>query len=223
MSERTDERTAESGDVDVDELLDGIGSGGSGGSGGADAPGPAGFDEDELGVDVEALVGEPDATSRSDGSARSGGAAQGGDSGGSGGSGGSLLGGLSRLRPSFGVGNPLAGLPSGRSVLLSVGVVLVSMIGFALLLPLGNLGGMLGIAVGSFLLGLLGGESRYLELGLSGAVAAAVSTVLGQLFLSAVAGLAVPLFAVGAGGGLAAAVLGHYFGRDLRSGLTRDV
>lgn len=203
MSERTDDRTAEGrasdADVDFDGLVDDAG-------GTTAAAGDVGVAEEDLGVDVDALTGDPDA-----------GVASGG------GPDADEPGLLSRLRPSLGASNPLGALPSPRSLGVSLGVVAVSMLLFGAVLPLGDVGSVLGIAAGSFLLGVASGRQRYLELVAAGAVAAAVSVVLGRLFLSAVAGLAVPLAAVGAGSGAAAALLGHYLGRDLRDGLTRDV
>lgn len=208
MSERTDEHTVDGeSDVDLDGLVD---------DGNGDPAGDVGLDDD-LGVDVDALTGEPDAATGGTTDASSAPSAAGRESGSSG------QGLLSRLRPSLGVPNPLRALPSPRSLAASFGVVVASMFLFGAFLPLGDIGSVLGIAAGAFLLGIVSAKQRYLELVASGAVAAAVSVVLGRLFLSAVANMAVPLAAVGAGGGAAAALLGHYFGRDLRNGLTRDV
>lgn len=86
----------------------------------------------------------------------------------------------------------------------------------------GGLTGLLGIFAAGFVLGLLG-RRRYLELALAGAMTGGVGFLLGRLVLSVVAGFALPLTAVGATVGLFAAILGHYFGRDLNDGLTRDV
>jgi Na+/citrate or Na+/malate symporter len=58
--------------------------------------------------------------------------------------------------------------------------------------------------------------------GLAGAVVGAILGVLGNLVL-AVATLGVPVAATAAGAGAFAAVVGHYFGRDLRDGLTREL
>jgi len=87
---------------------------------------------------------------------------------------------------------------------------------------LGGFAGILGIFAGGFLLGTLGRRS-YLELLVAGAATAGVGLLLDQLALSVVGGSAVPVTAVGATAGAVAAVLGHYFGRDLRDGLTRSV
>lgn len=90
-------------------------------------------------------------------------------------------------------------------------------------LPLvGALGGLAGVLGGGFLLGLLAGDRRYVEAALAGAVAAGVGTVLDFLVLSVV-GVGLPLVALGSGSGAIAAVLGQYFGRDLRAGLLCDL
>lgn len=193
MSERTDERTVDDGDGDVE----------------------VGFDDDELGVDVDALTGGPEPSSDTAGST---------PSSDTGGSGGSVLGGLSRLRPSVSVPNPLAKLPSGRSVLLAFVVVLVSMFAAGMIPLIGMFSGFLGVFAGAFALGLVSGKSRYIEFALAGAAVAGLSALQGVFRLAILSdiGLA-PFAAFGAGTGLLAAVLGHYFGRDLRDGLTRDV
>jgi hypothetical protein len=109
-----------------------------------------------------------------------------------------------------------------RGLLLSL---VLTVVGFLLggFVPLvGGVTGLLGIGVAGFVLGLLG-KGRYLELALSGAATGAVAFFLDRLVLSVVADFAVPLTLVGGTAGLVAAVLGLYFGRDLRDGLTRSV
>ncbi|MEF8841266.1 MAG: hypothetical protein V5A62_06515 [Haloarculaceae archaeon] len=86
----------------------------------------------------------------------------------------------------------------------------------------GGLAGLLGISVAGFLLGILG-RRGYLELLVAGAATAGVGLLLDQLVLSVVGGFAVPVAAVGATAGAIAAVVGHYFGRDLHDGLTRSL
>jgi hypothetical protein len=122
-------------------------------------------------------------------------------------------------------------LPSGPSVptvLTPRGLLLalaLTVVGFLVggAVPLvGGVTGLLGIAVAGFGLGLVG-RGRYLELALAGAATGAVAFFFDRLVLSVVAGFAVPLTLVGGTAGLLAAVLGLYFGRDLRDGLTRSV
>jgi hypothetical protein len=216
MSERTDERTTDSkGDVDVEDILDDGDSAGSGdalGPGGASAgDGDPLADEEDLGVDVEALTGDPDTGPAGPGST---------------GSGSESSGLLSGLVPSVSLPNPLAALPSGRSVLLTFGAVLVSVL-LASSVPLlgGVFGAPVGIFAGAFALGAASGTSRYLEFALAGALVSGLGAFQGSLFRVAVfsdVGFA-PVFAIAAGFGLVVALLGHYFGRDLRSGLTSSI
>lgn len=88
-------------------------------------------------------------------------------------------------------------------------------------LPLGPLSGVVGIFAVLFGLGALSTGSRYVEAGLAGTLVGVVTTVLTTVTLSVVSGGLVPV-AGGIAGGLAALV-GHYLGRDLRDGLTRDL
>jgi len=207
MSERTDERTLED-DGDVD--LDGLDQGGT--------TSDVGFDEDELGVDVDALTGEPSSTTSADpSSAASGGSTT--DAAAETTADGPGL--FSRLRPS--VGSPFGGAPSGRDVGVAMLVVVGSMLAGSAIPIVGSFGGPVGVFVGTFLLGLVSGKSRYLELAVAGALAAGLAAFLSSLQLALLADIGLPLAAFGAVTGLLAAVVGHYFGRDLRSGLTRDV
>ncbi|MFB6152212.1 MAG: hypothetical protein ABEJ40_10435 [Haloarculaceae archaeon] len=218
MSERTDERTSSSGEseADVEDLLGDVESGvGAGDAAESGAAGDVGFADDELGVDVDALTGDPPAASGRAESA-DGPTADESERGGSGW--------LSRLRPSLGVPNPLASLPSGRSVLVTFGVVVVSMLLAGSVPLLGAVGSGLGIFAAGFLLGLLSGKRRYLELFAAGGVAAGASALLEVYRFALLANVGVaPFAALGAGTGIAAALLGHYFGRDLRAGLTTSV
>jgi hypothetical protein len=209
MSERTDERSE---DASVEDVLDDFG--GDVGSGADDLDdGDVGFSDDELGVDVESLTGEPDASS---GGSAGGATASESES--------SLL---SRLTPSLpSLPNPLAALPSGRSVLLTFAVVLVMwgvassipIIGFIPLLWAGA------IFAGAFTLGAASGKGRYVEFLLAGAVFGAGSVMTDFFRLAVLADIGLfPLAAIGGGIGAVAGLLGHYFGRDFRDGLTRDI
>ncbi|RLM51811.1 hypothetical protein [Halorubrum sp. Atlit-28R] len=100
------------------------------------------------------------------------------------------------------------------------------------LIPLigGTIGTAGGVFVASFLLGLALSTRRYVETGIAGGAAgaaSAVTSVLGVGFLPIgidyLSQWGLPLVAVGGGVGLALALLGHYFGRDLRAGLSRDI
>ncbi|PSP87700.1 hypothetical protein BRC78_06460, partial [Halobacteriales archaeon QH_8_68_33] len=128
---------------------------------------------------------------------------------------------LSRMRPS-GVPNPL---PSGRSVLLTFGVVILSVLLASSVPLLGIVGAPLGVFAGAFALGLASGTRRYVEFALAGALVSGLGAFQGSLFRVAIlsdAGFA-PVFAIAGGIGLVIALLGHYFGRDLRNGLTASI
>ncbi|WP_018256432.1 hypothetical protein [Halomicrobium katesii] len=88
-------------------------------------------------------------------------------------------------------------------------------------LPLGPLSGVVGVLAVLFVLGVVSTDARYAEAGAAGALVGVLTTVLGSITLSVVSGGLVPV-AGGVAGGLAALV-GHYAGRDLRDGLTRDL
>jgi len=100
------------------------------------------------------------------------------------------------------------------------------------LIPLigGTVGTAGGVFLAAFLLGFALSTRRYVETGIAGGAAGAVSavtSVLGVGFLPIgidyLSQWGLPLVAVGGGVGLVLALLGHYFGRDLRAGLSRDV
>jgi hypothetical protein len=102
-------------------------------------------------------------------------------------------------------------------VLTVIGVVVIGAIPL-----LGIVGELLGIFVAGFLYGTITGENRYVEHALSGALVGGGSALLGNLVLTLL-GTGLPLVALGVIGGAIASTAGHYFGRDLRKGLTRDL
>ncbi|MDS0222080.1 hypothetical protein NDI54_12045 [Haloarcula sp. S1AR25-5A] len=109
-----------------------------------------------------------------------------------------------------------------RALLFAFGAVGGGMV-LGGLIPLVPFTELLGVLLGGFVYGLLASERRYLEIGLAGGIsggATAVFSLLPQL----AAGLnGTRLFAIAGGVGLVLALVGHYFGRDLRSGLTKDL
>lgn len=111
---------------------------------------------------------------------------------------------------------------SARALVLALLVVAVTAVLAEGLVPLGIVGNLLGIFVAAFVYGTLSGAGRYLELGLAGGVVGGGLAFVGNLVIS-LFGPGVPLVAVGFAAGGVAGVLGHYFGRDLRDGLTREV
>ncbi len=111
---------------------------------------------------------------------------------------------------------------SSRALVLSAVLTLVGALAVGGLLPFGIVGNLVGIFVAAFAYGTATSTHRYVELGLSGGVIAGGMALLGNLALSLV-GPGLPLVAVGFVAGVLAGGLGHYFGRDLRDGLTRDL
>ena len=83
----------------------------------------------------------------------------------------------------------------------------------------GRIIGILGVA---FVIGLLTSRRRYLELTAAGTAVGGVSAVASNAFLAA-AGSFQTVVAVGVAVGLITSLVGYYFGRDLRNGLTRDI
>lgn len=110
---------------------------------------------------------------------------------------------------------------SGRDFAISLVLILAGVVFLGGLLPLGLIGDLFGIFVAGFLYGVVSPAGRYAELGLAGAVVGGGSAQLGNFVLSLIPG--VPLVLLGLIGGGISAFLGHYFGRDLRDGLTREI
>jgi hypothetical protein len=79
-----------------------------------------------------------------------------------------------------------------------------------------------GVFVATFALGAVSERRHYVEAGLAGALVPALGTLL-DYFALAIGGVGAPVIAVAAGVGLLAGLVGHYFGRDLRDGLTREL
>jgi hypothetical protein len=105
--------------------------------------------------------------------------------------------------------------------------ILVSFLGIFLVnaIPLigsVSLSGLLGVVLATFVHGVFRGESRYIEAALAGAIAAGGSVLLSVLFL-ALFGVGTGMVVIATVGGAVAGALGHYFGRDFRKGLTRDI
>ncbi|OLZ41732.1 hypothetical protein A6E15_12385 [Natrinema saccharevitans] len=109
---------------------------------------------------------------------------------------------------------------SPKEYLALVALLGTGLLGGATVLPVaGRLIGMFAVA---FFVGLVASKRRYLEVGIAGVSVGGVAAVLNNAVLAAV-GSGQSLVAVGATVGLLAAVVGYYFGRDLRDGLARDV
>lgn len=116
----------------------------------------------------------------------------------------------------------LSGLFSPRvfAVVLAIGTAGALFGGF---LPvIGSFGGLIGIAAVAGMYGLLG-RRVYLEVGLAGGLATAVAALIDHLVIAVAAGVGNTVLLMGSALGVAAGVVGHYIGRDLRNGLTREI
>jgi len=111
---------------------------------------------------------------------------------------------------------------STQSLLISLVLTIVGVMVLGAIPLLGVVGKLLGIFAAGFLYGAVSGESRYVEHALVGALVGGGSALLGNLVITLM-GAGLPLVALGVLGGVLAGTVGHYFGRDLRSGLTRDI
>jgi MFS family permease len=124
----------------------------------------------------------------------------------------------------------LGGLFSLRAFLVALVLSVVAVVAGGAVPLVGFVGRLVGLFVVAFAIGLVGRERRYLEVGLAAALASGMGFVVGTLtsafFPFAVRLLSeygVAIAGVGAGVGALAALVGHYFGRDLRDGVTRDL
>jgi hypothetical protein len=91
---------------------------------------------------------------------------------------------------------------------------------------IGSIGRLIGVALAGFVLAFLVAGRRYVEAGLAGALAAGLGFVLATLnsaLFPVIADYGVRIAGIGTTAGLLAALVGHYFGRDLRAGLTKDL
>lgn len=116
----------------------------------------------------------------------------------------------------------LDSLVSPTAVLLAVVLSIVGTVLVGSVPLLGFAGELLGVAIAGFCYGLVTDTRRYLELALAGALVGGGTSLVSNLVLTLL-GAGIPLVAVGVLGGAAAGVVGHYFGRDLRDGLTREI
>jgi hypothetical protein len=110
-----------------------------------------------------------------------------------------------------------------RSFLLALVVIGVATLVAGALIPLGSVGGLIGTAAGAFGYGLVASRARYAESALAGGLVLGVATLADYLVLSVFTGVGLALPLAAGGIGLVVALVGHYFGRDLRDGLTREI
>lgn len=111
---------------------------------------------------------------------------------------------------------------STRSLGIALVVTFVFSMLFSLIPLVGLLGKLLGIGVAGFVYGLIGSSSRYPEHLLAGGIVGGGSALLGNLLVIGF-GSMTGLLALGVLGGALTATVGHYFGRDMNQGLTRDI
>jgi len=112
---------------------------------------------------------------------------------------------------------------SPKAFLFALVTVAVATAVAGTLIPLGTVGGLLGTALGAFGYGVVASRPRYVETAAAGGAVLGVGTLADYLVITAVSGIGLALPLAGAAIGLVVALLGHYFGRDLRDGLTRDI
>jgi len=111
---------------------------------------------------------------------------------------------------------------SPRAFLAALLVTVAGLVAGSAVVPLPG-AGLLGVFLATFLFGLVQERRRYGETLVASGLAVGTSAIVGYAVVAAFGGFGIPLAAVAGGvGGLVGAV-GHYFGRDLRAGLTREL
>ncbi|MEF8856946.1 MAG: hypothetical protein V5A16_05935 [Haloplanus sp.] len=126
----------------------------------------------------------------------------------------------------FGLGSRFRRLFAPRVFLLAIVLSVVGLVAGGAVPVVGYLGRFVGLALAGFVLAFLVAGRRYVEAGLAGALAAGLGFVLGTLnsaLFPVIADYGVRIAGIGTTAGLLAALLGHYLGRDLRAGLTKDL
>ena len=124
----------------------------------------------------------------------------------------------------------LGSLFSLKAFLLSAVLIGVGVVGGGAIPFVGTLGSLAGLFVATFGIGLLTSERRYLETAVAGGSIVGVSFAL-SLLTTGVLPVGMEFFreyglafaGVGVVLGTVLAVVGHYFGRDLRDGLTQEI
>lgn len=109
-----------------------------------------------------------------------------------------------------------------RQFLLALGLSVVSLLAVGTVVPLPG-SGLLGVFLATFVFGLVVQERRYAEAAIAGCITAGTSFLLDFVVLAFLGGLGVAPAILGAVLGAVVGVVGTYFGRDLRHGLTREV
>lgn len=116
----------------------------------------------------------------------------------------------------------LGSIATLRSLGTALALSVVGVITFSFVPILSIANGVLGIATAGFAYGLGSEHRRYLEMALAGAVTGGGTTLLGNLAVAAFAS-GTTLLGIALLAGAITGAVGHYFGRDLRAGLTADL
>jgi hypothetical protein len=127
---------------------------------------------------------------------------------------------LGRLRA--GLGRRLGGWFSLRAFTVAVVAATAGLVAGNLFVPFGQVGGVLGLFAAAFLAGLVY-RRAYAEWLLAGAIVGGASVLLSFAILSLATGTGIDFALIGGGAGAASGIVGHYLGRDLRKGLTKEV
>jgi len=126
----------------------------------------------------------------------------------------------------FRLGARIRRLFAPRVFLLALVCSVVGLVAGGAVPIVGSFGRFVGIAVAGFALAFLTSGRRYVEAGLAGALTAGLGFVLGTLnsaLFPVIADYGLRIAGVGTTAGLIAALVGHYLGRDLRAGLTKEI
>ncbi|MFC3956830.1 hypothetical protein [Halovivax cerinus] len=127
---------------------------------------------------------------------------------------------LSRLRPSV----PTVGLSSYFSPRAFVGLLVALGVGYVGggMVPIPFGGSLLGLFVVAFVIGVATSKRRYTEMTAAGSAVGALTALASYLPL-VLGGVGDRIVLVGVGASVLACLIGYYFGRDLRDGLSREV
>lgn len=117
-----------------------------------------------------------------------------------------------------------------KGFLLSAVLIAVGVVGGGMIPLVGTVGSLVGLFAVTFVLGVVATDSHYLETALAGGgimgasfAASLITTVALPIGLDFFQQYGLVFAAVGVAIGAVLAAAGHYFGRDLRDGLTRSV
>jgi hypothetical protein len=117
-------------------------------------------------------------------------------------------------------------LVSGQSLVVALVLSVLGSLLFGRLVPLpfglDSMATLLGVFVAAFAYGAASRQRHYTEAALAGGLVGGGAALLGTLVLAAL-GIGLPVVVLGALGGVVAGVAGHYLGRDVRDGLTREI